>query len=232
MHGVEGGTLPPGSTAFELLILDCDGVVVDSESITTRVLTQMLNALGASIDEREVASRFTGHTFARTLELIGQLLPAPLPADFVHRYGKRTYAALEAELKPVPGIGVALDQIAIPYCIASNGPHEKMQKTLGITALLSRFEGRLFSSADVPRGKPFPDLYLFAARHFAKPPCACLVIEDSESGVVAALAAGMSVYGFCRDKTDGRLLAAGAHRVFHDMSELPGLVAARIEAQA
>ena len=168
MHSLGEGALPPGTPAFELLILDCDGVIVDSESITTRVLTQMLNDLGASIDEREVARRFTGHTFARTLELIGQLLPAPLSADFVRRYGERTFAALEAELKPVPGVEAALDQIAIPCCIASNGPHAKMQKTLGITSLLSRFEGRLFSSADVPRGKPFPDLYLFAARHFAK----------------------------------------------------------------
>ena len=232
MHSVRCGNLPPGSTPIELLILDCDGVVVDSESITTRVLAEMLNELGVRIDEREVARCFTGHTFARTLELIGQVVSAPLPADFARRYGERTFAALEAELRPVPGIEVALDQIAIPYCIASNGPHAKMHKTLGITSLLSRFEGRLFSSADVPRGKPFPDLYLFAARHFAKLPSACLVIEDSESGVVAALAAGMSVYGFCRDKTDGRLLAAGAHRVFHHMSELPGLVAGRIDADA
>ena len=215
----------PANTAFELLILDCDGVVVDSESITNRVLTEMLNELGIPMEENGVAHLFTGHTFARTLELIGELLDAPLPVDFVTNYRDRTFAALEAELKPVPGIETALDQITIPYCIASNGPHEKMRKTLSITALLSRFEGRLFSSNDVPRGKPFPDLYLFAASHFETPPSACLVVEDSVSGVTAALAAGMSVYGFCRNGSDGRLLAAGAHRVFRDMCELPGLLA-------
>jgi len=115
--------------------------------------------------------------------------------------------------------------MTIPYCIASNGQHAKMRKTLGITSLIERFEGRIFSSADVPNGKPFPDLFLFAARHFAVPPAACLVVEDSESGIAAALAAGMSVYGFSGRTSPARLLAAGAHRVFREMSELPTLVA-------
>ena len=210
--------------SFELLILDCDGVVVDSEPITTRVLAEMLNDLGVPVEADFVARKFSGHTFARTLELVAELLAAPLPQDFVPRYRDRTFAALEAELRPVPGIEAALDQITIPYCIASNGPHGKMRKTLGITSLLPRFEGRMFSSVDVPRGKPFPDLFLFAARHFAVAPSACLVVEDSASGVAAALAAGMSVYGYSGGATDGRLLAAGAHKVFRQMSELPSLV--------
>ena len=210
---------------FELLILDCDGVVVDSEPITTRVLTEMLNVLGVSIEIEEVAEKFTGHTFARTLELVAELLAAPLPDDFVPTYRDRTFAAMEADLKAVRGIEAALDQITIPYCIASNGPHAKMHKTLGITSLLSRFEGRMFSSADVPRGKPFPDLFLFAARHFAVQPSACLVVEDSASGIAAALAASMCVYGFAGGTPDRTLLAAGAHRVFRRMSELPSLVA-------
>jgi HAD superfamily hydrolase (TIGR01509 family) len=210
---------------FELLILDCDGVVVDSEPITTRILAEMLNELGVSLAADDLAQRFIGQTFARTLELVAELLAAPLPQEFVSEYRDRTFAAMEAELKPVPGIESALDQITVPYCIASNGPHGKMRKTLGITSLLSRFEGRLFSSADVPRGKPFPDLFLLAARHFAVPPAACLVVEDSASGVVAALAAGMSVYGFSGRPSDARLLNAGAHKVFHRMSELPSLVA-------
>ena len=173
----------------------------------------------------KVAQKFTGHTFARTVDLVAELLGAPLPQGFVPNYHDRTFAALEAELKPVRGIETVLDQITIPYCIASNGPHGKMRKTLGITSLLSRFEGRMFSSADVPRGKPFPDLFLFVARHFAVQPSACLVVEDSASGVAAALAAGMHVYGFAEGTPDSRLLAAGAHRVFRQMSELPSLVA-------
>jgi len=212
---------------FELLILDCDGVVVDSEPITTRVLAGMLNELGVLIEADEVARRFTGHTFARTLELIAELRAAPLPRDFVPDYRDRTYAAMERELKPVEGIESALDQISIPYCIASNGPHEKMRKTLDITSLLPRFEGRMFSSADVAHGKPFPDLFLHAASQFAMPPSACLVIEDSASGIAAARAAGMSVYGFSGNEAEieQKLLAAGAHRVFHHMRELPALAA-------
>jgi HAD superfamily hydrolase (TIGR01509 family) len=209
---------------FELLILDCDGVVVDSEPITTRVLAEMINELGVAIEVREVAERFTGQTFSHILELVSDLLGESLPQEFALSYRDRTFAAMEKELKPVEGIEEALNRISIPYCIASNGPHKKMQKTLGLTALLSRFEGRMFSSDDVPRGKPFPDLFLFAARHFNVRPSACLVIEDSESGISAALSAGMSVYGFSARAADGRLEAAGANRVFRQMSELPSLV--------
>ena len=212
------------SSPFALLILDCDGVVVDSEPITMRVLTDMLHELGVAIDAEEADERFIGTTFTRTLEIISELLGRPIPEDFVRTYRDRTFAALEAELKPVPGIESALDEIAIPYCIASNGPHAKMRKTLAVTSLLSRFEGRMFSSADVPRGKPYPDLFLHAAEHFGASPAACLVIEDSTNGITAALAAGMSVYGFEGSAPEGRLRAAGAHRVFRRMSELPLLV--------
>ena len=208
-----------------MLILDCDGVVVDSEPVTIRVLADMLGELGAPLGVDEAARRFTGHTFARTLELVSELLGGPPPPKFAGDYRDRTYAAMERELKPVEGIEQALDQIAIPYCVASNGPHEKMRKTLGITSLLPRFEGRMFSSADVARGKPFPDLFLHAACHFSVPPSACLVIEDSASGIAAALAAGMAVYGFCGAKDGKELLAAGAHGVLRHMSELPDLAA-------
>ncbi|HZD51963.1 MAG TPA: HAD family hydrolase [Woeseiaceae bacterium] len=212
------------SLRFELLILDCDGVVVDSEPITMRVLVEMLHELGVAIGPEEADERFIGTTFARTLELIAELLGGPIPEDFVGTYRERTFAALEAGLKPVPGIEAALDRIAIPYCIASNGPRAKMHKTLGVTSLLPRFEGRMFSSADVLRGKPYPDLFLHAARHFGVSPAACLVVEDSTNGIAAARAAGMTAYGFSASAPEGRLRAAGAHRVFCRMSELPSLV--------
>ena len=157
--------------------------------------------------------------------MIANLLGTALPRDFVRDYRDRTFAAMERELKPVQGIEQALDRIRVRYCIASNAPHAKMRKTLGITALLPRFEGRMFSSDDVPRGKPFPDLFLLAARHFNVPPAACLVIEDSASGIAAALAAGMSVYGFGESEAEKTLLAAGAHAVFRHMVDLPDLVA-------
>lgn len=210
---------------FGLLILDCDGVVVDSESITIRVLTEMLNELGVTISVDEVARTFTGHTFDRMLKAVSEIIRTPPPIDFTEQYRDRTFAAMEAELQPVPGIVSALDRITVPYCLVSNGPHLKIRKTLSITSMLQRFEGRIFSSSDVPRGKPFPDLFLLAAARFNAPPSSCLVIEDSASGVAAALAAGMRVYGFTASTPVGTLLSAGAHRVFHSMSDLPALVA-------
>ena len=107
------------SFPFELLILDCDGVVVDSEPITTRVLAQMLNELGVTISVEEVVATFSGHTF--TLEFASKRLGTSLPHEFIENYRDRTFAAMEAELKPVQGVEIALDQITIPYCVASNG---------------------------------------------------------------------------------------------------------------
>lgn len=210
---------------FELLILDCDGVVVDSEPITNRVLSVMLNELGVRIGADEVARRFVGMTFPRLLESLSAVLGGPLPANFVRDYRDRSFAALEAELKPVEGIESALDAVAIPYCIASNGPHAKMRKTLTITSLLPRFEGRMFSSEDVRRGKPFPDLFLHAARSCGARPASCLVVEDSKSGIAAARSAGMSVCGFSGSGADSDLVAAGAHVVLRHMTGLPALVA-------
>lgn len=211
-------------SAPDLLILDCDGVVVDSEPITTRVLTDMLNELGVTIDADAVGRQFTGLSFARLLEQVGRLIASPLPADFVVDYGDRTFAAMERELRPVEGIELALDQLSLACCIASNGPHAKMRKTLGITALLQRFTGRMFSADDVVHGKPAPDLFLFAARHFAVEPRRCVVVEDSATGIAAARAAGMRALGFAAHTPADVLRAAGAHVVFGRMSELPGLL--------
>ena len=120
-----------------------------------------------------------------------------MPADFVARYHQRITAALHAELKAVPGIEAALDDIRMPYCVASNGSHEKMQVTLGLTGLLPRFKDKLFSVSHVARGKPFPDIYLYAADRSGVPPSACAVIEDTSTGVTAGVAAGMTVFGYC-----------------------------------
>ena len=130
------------------------------------MLPERVLSIGTDGETRKVTVR----PFARTLEMIANLLGTALPRDFVRDYRDRTFAAMERELKPVQGIEQALDRIRVRYCIASNGPHAKMRKTLGITALLPRFEGRMFSSDDVPRGKPFPDLFMFAARRFSGSP--------------------------------------------------------------
>jgi len=213
---------------YALLILDCDGVVVDSEPITLRVLWQMLVSLGLHVELDACADLFTGLTFEKITERIEESLQKPLPKTFLSEYLERTFSALASELKPVGGIEAALekiDKINLPYCIASNGPHAKIKKTLGITSMFSRFDGRIFSAADVPRAKPFPDLFLFAAKHFSVEPASCLVVEDSAGGVIAAKAAGMTAFGFCARTPREKLEAAGADRVFADMHQLPSLIA-------
>jgi len=209
---------------FALVIFDCDGVLVDSELITNRVFTKMLNELGVAVSKEEAFERFVGRSLAQCLEMIASLLGREVPADFVRQYHQRSEAALKSELKAVPGVETALEAIQVPYCVASNGSHEKMQTTLGITGLLPKFKDKLFSVSEVARGKPFPDVFLHAAAKSAVAPADCVVIEDTSTGVSAGVAAGMTVYGYCAHTPAHRLIAAGAHGTFERMSDLPELL--------
>lgn len=206
------------------MIFDCDGVLVDSEPITNRVFTQMLNELGLAITVNQVFEQFVGKSLAQCLERVRQLLKRDVPADFAHRYHERAAAALQRELKSVPGIEAVLGAIRVPYCVASNGTMEKMQATLGLTGLLPSFKDKLFSISEVARGKPHPDIFLYAAEKSGASPCACAVIEDTSTGVAAGVAAGMTVFGYCAITPAQRLIDAGAHYTFDRMSELPGLL--------
>ena len=212
------------SKQFALVIFDCDGVLVDSELITNRVFTKMLNELGMSVTLEEMFDRFVGRSMAQCLETIQGSLGRDVPEDFVRQYHLRSAEALKSELKAVPGIEAALEAIQVPYCVASNGSHEKMQTTLGITGLLPKLKDKLFSVSEVSRGKPFPDLFLYAAGKFGVAPSACAVIEDTPTGVAAGVAAGMTVYGYCAHTPAQRLIEAGAHHVFDRMSALPELL--------
>jgi HAD superfamily hydrolase (TIGR01509 family) len=216
-------TLMPNSR-FALVIFDCDGVLVDSEPITNRVFTKMLNELGVEVSREEAFEKFVGRSLAQCLEMIAGLLGREVPADFVRQYHQRSATALKAELKAVPGVEAALDAIQLPYCVASNGSREKMQTTLGITGLLPKFEDKLFSVSEVARGKPFPDVFLYAAGKSGVAPSDCVVIEDTPTGVSAGVAAGMTVYGYCAHTPAHRLIAAGAHGTFGRMSDLPELL--------
>jgi len=209
---------------FKLIIFDCDGVLVDSELITNRVFAAMLNELGIAVTLADMFEKFVGRSMAQCCDLITGLLGRDLPRDFVEQYQIRTKAVLESELKPVPGIEAALDAIKAPYCVASSGSHEKMTTTLGITGLLPKFQGKLFSVTEVARGKPAPDVFLYVASKFGVAPSACAVIEDTPSGVAAGVAAGMTVYGYCALTPPHRLAEAGAHCTFSSMAELPTLL--------
>jgi HAD superfamily hydrolase (TIGR01509 family) len=212
---------------FALVIFDCDGVLVDSEVITSRIFAKMLNDLGVPVTVEETFEKFVGRSMAQCLQMIAGMLGREVPQDFEQQYQLRITAALNSELKAVAGIAAALEAIRTPYCVASNGSREKMQTTLGITGLLPKFKDKMFSVSEVSRGKPYPDIFLYAASQFGVAPSACVVVEDTPTGVAAGVAAGMTVWGYCAHMPARRLIDAGAHRTFDRMSALPDLIANR-----
>jgi len=209
--------------SWNLIIFDCDGVLIDSEPIQNRVLARMLCEAGLRMSYEEVIETFMGRSMADCLRIAGQRLGRPLPAGFEVLLQEQTFAAFERELQPVPSVEQALDRIAIPVCVASSGKLTKMRKTLALTGLLRRFEGRMFSATQAFKGKPHSDLFLYAASEMHTAPAECAVIEDSIAGVKAGVAAGMAVFGYASARQSEALAAAGA-TVFDDMRALPDLL--------
>jgi HAD superfamily hydrolase (TIGR01509 family) len=213
------------SRALELVIFDCDGVLVDSERLAVRIDVQVLAKLGWVVTEAEVIERFVGRSDKSIKADIEAQLGRSLPDDWEHEFESLYRASFAAELKAVPGVVEALDQITLLTCVASSGSHDKMRYTLGLTGLYERFAGRIFSAYEVARGKPAPDLFLYAASRLGVEPAACAVVEDSRYGIQAARAAGMRAFGFAGGLTPGAWLEAPGTVVFTDMRELPGLLA-------
>jgi HAD superfamily hydrolase (TIGR01509 family) len=205
----------------ELIVFDCDGVLVDSEIISNTVLAEFLTELGWALGLDEALERFKGlamgDIWARVTEETGQTITG----DMDRAFRKRQLAAL-AYVKAVPGVRELVATLTLPYCAASNGPPEKMTTTLGAAGLLEWFEGRLFSTTHVDRPKPHPDLFLYAADRMGHPPESGLVIEDSPLGIEAALRAGMRALGFAGTRTSNpeALHEAGAEAVLSDIREL------------
>ncbi|HEU4896032.1 MAG TPA: HAD family hydrolase, partial [Actinomycetota bacterium] len=176
---------------FELVIFDCDGVLVDSERIAVRVEAEYLTELGWPLTEAEIAERFMGRTAEYMDEAIEAHLGVRLPPDWKDQFQRRYLDAFVADLVPVDGVVEALDQITVATCVASSGSHDKLRFTLGHTGLYERFDGRIFSGYEVANGKPAPDLFLHAAARMGADPARCAVVEDTLYGVMAARAAGM-----------------------------------------
>ena len=210
--------------SWDCVIFDCDGVLVDSEPISNRILTGMLNDLGLPYTQQRTMDRFVGRSMPSCVALIEEELGAPAPAGFTEEFHRRTVAAFDEELEPVAGIREVLDMIRWPHCVASSGDHAKLRATLTRTGLYDRFAGRIHSAQDVARGKPHPDLFLHAAAAMGADPARCAVVEDSILGVQAGVAAGMRVLAYAGTVGERALSAAGAHHVFHQMSELPALL--------
>ncbi|HEY0569951.1 MAG TPA: HAD family hydrolase [Enterovirga sp.] len=209
---------------FDLVIFDCDGVLVDSERIAVRIDVIMLERLGWPLTEAEVIERFVGRSEEYMVGEIEAALGRPLTADWEDEFLPLYRDAFYAELAPVDGVVDALDRIATPTCVGSSSSHERLRRTLGLTGLHERFAGRIFSAEDVANGKPAPDLFLHAAATLGADPARCAVVEDSVFGLEAARAAGMTAFGYAGSVTPAERLAGPATTVFADMRDLPALL--------
>ncbi|WP_225851149.1 HAD family phosphatase [Streptomyces sp. HPF1205] len=211
---------------YDLVIFDNDGVLVDSEPLSNRILADYLTEVGHPTTYEESVRDFMGAAEHRIHDLIRERTGQALPAGFNETLHARVFEAFARELEPVEGVGVVLDKLAadgVAYCLASSGTHERIRVALRKTGLYERFdEERIFSAQDVGRGKPAPDLFLHAAAGMGVPAERCAVIEDSPLGVAAARAAGMDVYGFAAMTPAERLQDATA--LFASMTELPDLL--------
>jgi HAD superfamily hydrolase (TIGR01509 family) len=212
--------------SFDLIIFDCDGVLVDSERVANEVFARVLDEVcGLNFSLDDMFDTFVGHSRAQCLKKVEAMIGEPPPAELDLRYQRDINAALAKTVQAIDGIETVLETLELPYCVASSGSHEKMKMTLGKTGLLRYVEGNVFSTSDVERGKPHPDIYLHAARTMGvNDPARCAVVEDSPIGVTGAVAAGMRVFGFAELMPAHRLYEAGAHHVFHRMQDLPALL--------
>ena len=208
-----------------LLIFDCDGTLVDSEELGTRVLLEMATELGLRRPLQETNLLFRGWKLDDCVAQIQAWLGKPLPQDFVAQVRLRTAETFRRELKPVAGALELVRALAArgqAMCVASSGPREKIELSLGLTGLLPYFEGRIFSGYELNTWKPAPDLFLHAARALGVAPAACVVVEDSPVGVQAALAAGMRVYAYQPGELDPNL-PSGTPLLRH-LLDLPALL--------
>lgn len=208
----------------ELVIFDCDGVLVDSERIAVRLNVEIGPELGWAITSDEVMQHFVGRSNTAIRAVISERLDEETAALWDERFLERHRVVVETDLEAVPGIHEALKRITLPTCVASSGSHEKMRHTLGLTGLYDHFEGRIFSATEVERGKPAPDLFLYAAARVGVDPGRCVVVEDSRYGVEAARAAGMQALGYYGGLTPRDWLEGPDTRVFDDMARLPELL--------
>jgi HAD superfamily hydrolase (TIGR01509 family) len=211
---------------FDLVIFDCDGVLIDSEPIANRVFSEMLATAGVRMSPEEVMRTFVGRSRDTCIEMAGEMRGEKLPHDFAAKWDDALNEALEREVKPVEGIPELLRSLKLPYCVASNGEPSHMEKGLAAAGLMPLVKGRLFSAKQVAHPKPAPDVYLHAARMMGAEPSRCAVVEDTSTGVKAGIAAGMSVFGYVGGpQSDAATLRElGAHP-FRRMSELAGLLA-------
>ncbi len=204
---------------YKCVIFDCDGVLVDSEPISNQILVDMANDLGADIDLAFAMKHFKGSHFKECVAIVSKLVNKPIPETFEAEYRRRSLEAFEKHLKPIEGVTQVIQQLHLPFCVASSGMESKMRFNLNLVGLLPYFENKLFSCYTIQKFKPEPDVFLWAARTMGFQPHECVVIEDSVLGVQGALKGGFDVFGFTAHDTNKELEGL-CTKTFDDMSLL------------
>ena len=215
-----------------LIIFDCDGVLVDSETLSAKAAAIALAEFSVHLDAKQSLQAFIGLTFAAAIAKVRSDFGVELPPAYASRYAQHLEQTFRQELKPMAGVVQMLESLRVPFCVGSNSSQARLAMTFEVTGLTHFFTGRVFSGEDVKEGKPAPDLFLHAAARCGVAPENCLVIEDSPVGVVAAVKAGMPAIGFvggghASPALRERLLQAGASVILDDMM----LVERHIQAQ-
>lgn len=205
---------------FDLLIFDCDGVLVDSEIITNALMIDMLKPHRILLTKEEYVRKYVGLTIESCLSQLSKEYDVIFPEGFITEYHRMSLELLRTNLKEVEGVRRLIERLAVPFCVASNSADSKVKLMLEATDLHKYFTGKIFSATRVSKPKPAPDVYLMAARaNNTKPEC-CAVIEDTPTGIKAAKAAGMFVHGFQGLFPSDVLESAGADIVFDSMDQL------------
>ncbi|MCP4179160.1 MAG: HAD family hydrolase [bacterium] len=209
---------------YDLIIFDCDGVLVDSEPISNRVFADLINALGAGVSYDKSKRLFTGRSDADCKKILEEIIGKEAPDNLFDEFDKLSFDAYEKYLKPVKNIHKIIDSLdKKSICVASNAPKKKIHKVLSLGGLDSKFGDQIFCSDDVKRPKPYPDLFLFAAESMGHDPKKCAVIEDSIYGARAGIAAGMTVFGYS-ERTESEKLKAEGCITFDNMDQLTKLL--------
>jgi HAD superfamily hydrolase (TIGR01509 family) len=218
---------------FDAVIFDCDGVLVDSEPITNRVLAEMLGELGWAISVEETMRIFTGKAVKDEAPLIEAQTGVSITADWLMQFRERRNVAIDRELVEIPGAPAAVrtlhERLGGRIALASGADRRKVELQLEKVGLSDCFEGRIFSGHEMPRSKPYPDVYLAAAQALGVDPTRCAIVEDTVTGATAGVAAGATVFGYSPAESGhsspDALRTAGVAQVFDDMHRLPALLA-------
>ena len=210
---------------YKCIIFDCDGVLVDSEAISSQVLVDMISELGSDLRLNDAIAEFSGKSFNSIVTYIDERIDGNIPADFEKKFRERTFESFQNHLEPIKGIHELLEKLTTPFCVASSGPRDKIILNLTKTGLIHKFpEKNIFSCYDIGSWKPEPDIYLYAAKQMGFEPKDCAVIEDSTYGITAAVSGGFDTFAYAKAHEKERFKEIGAIKIFDDMVQLNALL--------